>query len=145
LQSAQISRPGFYRKRGTDLARSPRAGKTGNEAGEIRWFGYCAGKLAPIGEYHQMRLNRAYLFQELQRVQDAGHLAQSGFGGLRKTLCLQQPLTRRLWRMVSLGHLSAQAVLLRELEGGWKKFTNRREAPYSLVIACAAAMPWKRR
>ena len=99
LQSAQISWLGFYGKRGTDLAGSPRAGKTRHEAGEIRWLGCFAGKLAPIGECHQMRLNRAYLLQELQRVQRAGHLAQPGFGRLRKTLGLLQPLTAEFPRL----------------------------------------------
>ena len=94
LQTAQIARFGLYGKCWTDLARSPRAGKTGNETGEIRWFGYCAWKVAPISECHQMRLNRAYLLQELQRVQRADHLPQLGFRGIREAFGLLQPFTR---------------------------------------------------
>jgi len=65
-----------------------------------------------------MRLNGAYLLQELQRIQDAGHLAQFDLGDLWNALSLQQPLTGGLRRMVAFGHLSALAMLLRELERG---------------------------
>ena len=92
-----------------------------------------------------MRLNRTYLLQELQRVQSAGDFAQLYFGALRKTLSLQQPLTRRLRRMVALGNLSALAVLLRQLERGLEEVYEQTRCAYSRVMACAAAMPWKRR
>ena len=65
-----------------------------------------------------MGLNGPYLFQELQWVQGAGHLAQFGFCCVRNALRLQQPFTGSLRGMVPLGDLSALAVLLRQLEGG---------------------------
>src|SRR6185312_4293885 len=65
-----------------------------------------------------MRLNGPYLFQELQWVQDAGHLAQFGFCCVRNALRLQQPFAGSLRGMVPFGDLSALAILLRQLEGG---------------------------
>src|SRR5437016_1299267 len=118
LQTAQVARLGLYGKRWTYLAGPPGARKTGNKGREIRWFGYCAGRRFPIGECHQIRLNSAYLLQELQRIQGSDHLAQLGFSGLRKALSLQQPFAGGLWGMIALGHLSALAVLFRKLEGG---------------------------
>jgi len=63
-----------------------------------------------------MRLHCAYLLEELQRIQGAGHLAQFDFGGLRNALGLQEPITGGLRQMVSFGHLSALTMLLHQLE-----------------------------
>jgi len=93
LQTAQVAWFGLYGERWTYLAGPPGARKTGNKGREIRWFGYYAGRRFPIGECHQIRLNSAYLLEELQRIQGTDHLAQLGFSGLRKALRLQQPFT----------------------------------------------------
>jgi hypothetical protein len=104
LQTAEVARFGLYGKRRTYLAAPPSSRKASNKGREIRWFGCYAGRRFSIRECHQMRLNRAYLLQELQRIQGAGDLAQPSFGGLRKTLSLQQAFTGGLWGMVALGH-----------------------------------------
>jgi hypothetical protein len=83
-----------------------------------------------IGERRQMRLNGAYLFQELQWIQCAGHFPQSDFGGLWETLSLQQPITGGLWRMVAFGYLGPLAMLLRELKRGLEEV---HEQPRSAV------------
>ena len=116
LQTTQIAWLDLAGKCRTNLAGAPCARETGDEAGKVRRLGYGAGKVAPIGECYQMRLNCAYLFEQLEWIQSAGHFPKPDFGGLGKALRLQQPLTRGLRRMVSLGDLSALAVLLRKLE-----------------------------
>ena len=88
LQTSQITWLGLHGKRRANLARAPRAGKTGDEPGQIWGFGCCNGNLSAIGESDKMRLHRAYLLKELERIEGAGHLAQFDFRSLRNALCL---------------------------------------------------------
>jgi len=76
-----------------------------------------------------MALRGSHFLKQFQWIERDLNIAQLGLGGVGERFGPQKPRVRRLRWMVALAHLRTMLVFSANLNEGWKKFTNRRDAP----------------